>query len=288
MSVLSIQSAVCYGHVGNSAAVFALQRLGLDVMPVTTVLYSSHPGYRGWRGQPVPAARIGELIDGLASLPGEEGAGLAGARAVLTGYFGAAEQVEVAAAAVDRVRGFNAGALFCCDPVIGDRPKGRYVGEGVAEQIVERLLPRADILVPNHFELDLLAGARSETLDEVVGALRAVQSMGPKIVAVTSLRLGDTPDDRIEIVAADGERVWRISTPLLPIAPHGGGDIFAALFLGRYLRHRDVATALAHAVSATYAIIEHTAKIGAREPALIAAQDQIVAPTARFTAERVR
>lgn len=288
MSVLSIQSAVCYGHVGNSAAVFSLQRLGLDVMPVTTVLYSSHPGYRGWRGQPVSAAHIAELIDGLACLPSEEGAGLAGARAVLTGYFGAADQIEVAADAVDRVRAFNAGAIYCCDPVIGDRPKGRYVSEGVAEQIVERLLPRADILVPNHFELDLLAGVRSQTLDEVVGALRAVQSMGPKIVVVTSVHLADTADDRIEIVAADGAQVWRVTTPLLPIAPHGGGDIFAALFLGRYLRHHDVGIALSHSVSATYAIIEHTAAIRAREPALIAAQDHIVAPTARFQAERVR
>lgn len=288
MSVLSIQSAVCYGHVGNSAAVFALQRLGFEVMPVTTVLYSSHPGYSGWRGQPVPAERIAELIEGLAALPGEEGAGLAGARAVLTGYFGAADQVRVAAAAVDRVRSFNAGAVYCCDPVIGDRPKGRYVGKGVAEEIVDRLLPRADILVPNHFELDLLAGGRSETLDEVIGALRVVQSMGPKIVAVTSLHLNDTPDDRIEIVAADNERVWRISTPLLPIAPHGGGDIFAAVFLGRYLRHHDVGAALSHAVSATYGIIDRTVGIKAREPALIAAQEQIVAPTPRFAAERVR
>jgi pyridoxine kinase len=282
-AVLSIQSAVAYGHVGNSAAVLPLQRLGFDVFPVHTVLLAHHPGQgRGWRGHKVEPARIAEILSGL-----QEHRALGRCVAVLSGYFGAPEVADLILRAVESVRAVRPDALFLCDPVIGDDHTGVFVAPGVAEAIRDRLLPAADIATPNRFELGHLSGCPVDTIDAVLAAAAAVRKMGPRLVVATGLELPDAPGT-LSMLADAARASWLVTTPRVPGLVHGTGDLFSALFLGHYLHTREVKAALELASAATFAVVERTQAAGTDELQLVAAQDQLAAPDRRFAAARVR
>lgn len=284
MAILSIQSHVAYGHVGNSAAVFPLQRLGFEVWPVHTLQYSNHAGYDGHAGRVFGAAHVREVVAGIAAR------GVLGqCQAVLSGYLGEAAVGAAVLEAVDAVRRANADALYACDPVMGDGDGGLYVPEDVAAFLRRRALPAADIVTPNLFELEALTGARVTDLAGALAAAHAARALGPSVVLVTSLRHAETPADEIEMLAATERGTWRVRTPYLALdpMPNGGGDLVAALYLAHYLRARDPAAALEAAAAAVFAVMAETHTAGARELRLVAAQDAIVAPARRFAAEKV-
>jgi pyridoxine kinase len=283
MNILSVQSAVAYGHVGNSAAVFPLQRLGFEVWPVNTVAFSNHPGYGSWRGRICDPSLIAELLEGIA----ERGV-LASCSAVLSGYLGEISTGVAVLDAVVRVKAANPDALYCCDPVIGDRNGGLYVRAEIPGFFRERALAHADLVTPNHFELEQLAEQRVETVADALAAADIIRRIGAKIVLVTSFERADAAPQTIEMLVIAGAGAWRVETPLLPIAVNGAGDALAALFLGHYLLTRDPEQALAAAAASIFAIIETTHAAGSRELQLVAAQDALVAPRRRFTAERLR
>ncbi len=288
MNILSIQSHVTYGHVGNSAAVFALQRLGFEVWPLHTLQFSNHAGYEGFTGQVFGAEHLREIVEGLAA----RGV-LETCDAVLSGYLGSAEAGAAVLDAVTRVKAANPGALYACDPVMGDGEGGGdgglYVDAALPEFFRDRALPQADIVTPNVFELETLTGVRVATLDDAVAAARGLTERGPGVVLVTGLRHDTTRADEIELLAVTARDAWRLITPLLPCdpQPNGAGDLLAALFLGHYLRARDPGQALEAAVAANFAVLEATQVAGTRELQLIAAQDGIVAPQRQFLAERI-
>jgi pyridoxine kinase len=276
MNVLSIQSAVAYGHVGNSIAAFALQRLGHEVWPVDTVRFSNHPGHGGFRGSVTAPDELAALIEGIA-----ERGWLASADAVLTGYLGSAAQGAVVAAAAARVAAANPAALWALDPVIGDH--GRiFVKDGIPEFLRDTAAPRADILTPNAFELEYLAARPCRCLGEALAAARTLRGASPRrIVVATGLAYAGAAGTLTTLaVAADG--AWSVTTPALAHPANGAGDLFAALFLGRVLLQRDVPAALAHATSAVHAIVARSAAAGARELLVIPGQDDLVAPRPRF------
>jgi len=279
-AILSIQSHVVYGHVGNSAALFALQRLGREVLPIHTVQFSCHAGYPGWRGRAFEATLIDDCVAGLQAV-----GALANCAALLTGYVGKVEIGEAALRALDALRGASANAIYACDPVIGDVGKGVYTAPGVAEFFRERALPRADIATPNAFELGWLTGAEARDVPSAKAAIAALRARGPKIVLVTSLRLDDTPADAIDMVVGDDSGFWRLRTPRFPVDVNGAGDLLSALFLAHVLTSRLAPHALASAASSVYAVVAATAARGQRELALIAAQDEIVNPRRLFAPE---
>jgi pyridoxine kinase len=283
MNILSVQSAVAFGHVGNSAAVFPLQRLGFEVWPVNTVAFSNHPGYGAWRGQICAAALIAELLAGI-----EERGVLGSCSAVLSGYLGTVETGSALLDAIGKVKHANPAALYCCDPVIGDRAGGAYVRPGIAAFFRERALAQADLATPNHFELEALTGRAVRSLGDALLAADTLTAMGPRIVLVTSLERDDAPTAISEMLVVEGDKSWLVATPTLPIAVNGAGDALAALFLGHYLQTRSVEVALAAAAAAVFGIIEATLKAGSRELQIVAAQSEIVAPTRRFVPQRVR
>lgn len=284
MAILSIQSHVAYGHVGNAAAVFVLQRLGHEVWPVNTVQYSNHKGYGDWTGQDFSGAHVKDVVDGIAA----RGA-LSDCDAVLSGYVGRAEIGAAILAAVAQVRRVRPDALFLCDPVMGDDDGGLYVADEMPAYYRDRALPIADIITPNRFELELLSGRRIARLEDALEAARALIARGPKIVLVTSLRHAATDPGEIEMLAVTAQQAVRVRTPYLPFepAPNGSGDSVAAFFLAAYLAHRDTARALAGAAASIYAVMEATAQAGTRELRLIAAQDAFARPTRTFAVEAV-
>jgi pyridoxine kinase len=280
--ILSIQSHVVYGHVGNSAAVFPLQRLGREVWPLMSVQFSSHTGYSGWRGRAFDAGMIEECVGGLDSI-----GVLPGCAGLITGYLGKPEIGEAALGAFARLRAANPNAAYACDPVIGDVDRGAYVAAGVAEFFRDRAIPAASIATPNAFELEWLAGSPLSTLSEARAAIAALRARGPRAVAATSLRLVDTPPDALDIVAGDDQGLWRVRTPKLPIAVNGAGDLFAALFFHHWLESRTAQRALSLAASSVFAVIAATLAAGQRELALVASQGEIVRPAKLFRSEAV-
>ena len=280
LNILSIQSWVSYGHVGNASAVFPLQRLGAEVWAVNTVQFSNHTGYGAWRGQVFPSELIGDLVEGIA----ERGA-LPRCDAVLSGYMGSAETGEAVLAAVARVKAANPAAMYCCDPVIGDVGRGIFVRPGIPDYMRDRALPAAEIATPNQFELEWLTGRDVTTLADAKAAVAALQAIGPRCVLVTSLRLEDTPEDAIELLAGEGGDFWRVRTPLLPLSVNGAGDAIAALFLFHRLRWGEARMALSAAASSIYGLLRRTAEAGSREILTVAAQEEFVTPSRVFRAE---
>jgi pyridoxine kinase len=282
VNVLSIQSHVAYGHVGNAAAVFPLQRLGIEVWPVHTVQFSNHTGYGAWTGRVFDGQAIDEVVQGIA----DRGV-LDRCDAVLSGYLGSADIGHAVTGAVARVRAANPDAVYCCDPVIGDVGRGVFVRPGIEEFLRDVAVPAADIITPNHFELDLLAGTTTTSLEAVKDAVAAVQALGPGVVLTTSLITDDTPGDCLDLLTAEGGRFHRVRTPRLDLSMNGAGDAIAALFLAHWLRTGSAAEALGSAAASVFGLLQRTADAGSREILLVEAQDEFVAPTRTFPVDEV-
>ncbi len=279
IQVLSIQSHVVAGHVGNDAAAFTLQRLGIEVWPIHTVQFSNHTGHGAWTGQAFSAHHVRELVDGL------DARGLLGrVDAVLSGYIGSVETGATIVDAVRRVKAQNPRALYCCDPVMGDVGRGVFVKPDVPQFFATTALGITDIITPNVFELGLLTGRDLRSEAALIDAARTVLDHGARIALVTSARTED--NDSIATLAVTADAAWAVRTPYLPLdpMPNGMGDCIAALFLGRYLQHRDIALALSQAVSSLFALVRGTDAAMPRDLNLIAMQDQLVNPSQHFDA----
>lgn len=276
MNVLSIQSSVAYGHAGNSSAVFPLQRLGHEVWPVHTVHFSNHTGYGDWRGIVFEPSTVADVIAGIS----DRGV-LSTCDAVLSGYQGDPAVGEVVLDAVARVKEANPAAIYCADPVMGDVDRGFYVRPGIPEFMRDRIVPAADILTPNQFELEYLTGSSVRSVADLLAAIQSLRRRGPSTVLVTSVQTDQTPDGSVQLVAVGDEGAYSVTTPLLPMQISGCGDLTTAIFLARAICE-GLAQALAGTADSVFAVIEETQRAGSSELQLIAAQDAIAAPVGRF------
>jgi pyridoxine kinase len=282
-TILSIQSSVAYGHVGNSAVTFPLMRMGVEVWPVITVHFSNHTGYESWRGPLLSATDLRDVVRGI-----DERGVLGKVDAVLSGYQGREDIGAMILDAVALVKQRNRAAIYCCDPVLGDEDRGSYVRPGIAEFMRQHVVPAAQIITPNQFELTALTGLPVVTMEDVLQAADAARSLGPEVVLITSVVRRDGPPDTIDMVAVDSDGAWLVSTPRLPRSFTGSGDVTAATFLVAMLRKWDLAAALAHTAAVVYGLLAVTTSVGRAELALIAAQDELVRPSHSFEPVRLR
>jgi pyridoxine kinase len=283
VKILSIQSAVAYGHVGNSAAVFPLQRIGAEVLPVNTVNFSNHTGYGAWRGNLIAPDEVHDVIVGI-----EERGALPSIDVVLSGYQGGTGIGDVIIDAVKRVKEANPAALYACDPVMGNAKSGCFVAPEIPHLLRDRVVPVADIITPNQFELGFLTGTEPFTLEDTLASVDLARAMGPSTVLVTSVERPDRDLNTIEMLAVDDAGAWIVQTPHLPFKANGSGDVTAALFAAHYSATRDAKVALERTVSSVFDLIELTFTSGERELQLVQAQEFYAHPRLQFTAERVR
>ena len=282
MNVISIQSQVAFGHVGNSAAVFPLQMHGIDVIAVPTTLLSNRPGYPTIRGKVLDAKLVADLLQGI-----EERGALDGASMILSGYLGSAEIAAVVADFVARAKSRNPALRYACDPVLGDRDRGLFVQADIPSLVRERLCALADIVTPNHFEFEWLCGAKAGTIQAVIAQAQTLMTRGPSTVVVTSAELTETPAGEIDSLAVERAQAWRVRTPRLSISPNGTGDLFAALCVAARVLGKDTPQALSHAASAIFAVLERTAAAGTEEMRIVECAEQLVHPKRRFEAIEV-
>jgi pyridoxine kinase len=283
MTVISIQSQVAYGHVGNSAAVFPMQMHGIDVIAVPTTLLSNRPGYKTVRGRVLEAQLVADLLQGV-----EERGALDTCNMILSGYLGSPEIATVVADFVARARASHPRLIYACDPVLGDRDRGLFVHAGIPPLVRDRLLPLADIITPNHFEFEWLCGAKALTSGQMIAQAQTLLARGPSTVVVTSAELEDTPAGEIETLAIEHENAWRVRTPKLPISPNGTGDLFASLLASARVRGSDTRQGLSHAASAIFAVLQRTAADGTEEMRIVESAELLVHPKQRFEATAVR
>ena len=281
-TVLSIQSAVTYGMVGNAVAQPALQRLGCDVWRIDTVTFSNHPGHGAFTGRIVPAPEIAQLVQGLDNL-----GVLDRVDAVISGYLGSADTAEAVADAVVRVRRANPDAIYVLDPVIGDGGR-RFVKPGVAEAIVDRLLPLADLVTPNPYELGWLTDGIA---NDEIGALAAARALRPRLrqeglatVVVTGVPQGH---DRLTTLALTADGTLRASQSRIARSTNGTGDLFAALLTGWLLRDGSIGMALARTIAGLVAVMQATLAADADELRLLDALDRVAAPAPLWPVERL-
>ncbi len=274
MTVISIQSQVVHGHVGNSAAVFPLQACGIDVAAVPTTLLSNHPLYSSMRGGVLDAKLVRDLLAGL-----EERGLIDTCKVLISGYLGSP---EIAAAVIDfvrRAKARNPNLLYLCDPVMGDAGPGFYVNEDVRALTCEGLVPLADIITPNQFELEQLAGRAPATLEGIVAAARGI---GPSAVAVTGVQLQDASPQIVQTLAIEPQAAWMVCTPRISCRPSGTGDLFTALFAAALVQGLATGAALGRAVSGVFGVLEETERRQSYEMALIASAERMLRPHPLF------
>lgn len=282
-TILSIQSSVAYGHVGNSAAVFPLQRLGVEVWPVHTVHFSNHTGYGTWHGPLMSPDDLRGVITGVA-----ERDAFAEVDAVLSGYQGGEQVGEVILEAVAQVKAANPAAIYACDPVMGNAKSGCFVAPAIPVLLRERVVPKADLISPNQFELGFLTGTEPESLEDTLDAVERARAMGPGTVLVTSVLRPDRPENTIEMLAVHGDGAWIVQTPFLPLKANGSGDVTAALFTAHLLETGDAGLALGRTVSSVFDLLKRTLDSGRRELQLVQSQEDIAHPRMQFAVERIR
>ena len=283
MRVLSIQSCVSYGHVGNSAAVFPMQRLGHEVMPVHTVVFSNHTGYGAWGGQLLSGDVVRDIVHGI-----DERGGLADVGLILSGYQGGNDIGDAILDAVALVKTRNPKAIYACDPVLGSARSGCFVSPEVQTLIRDRVVPNADLITPNQFELGFLTGTNPLSLEETLAAVDLVRAQGPSTVLVTSVFRPDRPADTIEMVAVTGEGAWLVQTPQFPFKRNGSGDVAAALFSSHFATEGDAPGALSQTAASVYELLSNTFSADSPELLLIESQDAYVTPQAGFDVVKVR
>ena len=283
MKILSIQSAVAYGHVGNSAAVFPLQRIGVEVLPVYTVNFSNHTGYGAWRGPMISPDDVREVITGI-----EDRGVFDRIDAVLSGYQGGEGIGDVIIDAVARVKAANPKALYACDPVMGNAKSGCFVAPAIPVLLREKVVPVADIITPNQFELGFLTETDPDTLDSTLASADLARAMGPRTVLVTSVERPDREEGTIEMLAVDDNGAWIVQTPHLPMKANGSGDVTAALFTAHYVETGSAQIALERTASSVYDLLKATLDSGDRELQLVEAQEFYANPRMQFAARQVR
>ena len=283
--ILSIQSHVVFGCAGNSAAVFPMRRMGMEVWPVNTVQFSNHTQYsQGWQGMVMPDGHILQLITGLADI------GVLGqCDALLSGYLGSAEQGEEILAAVARLKALNPNALYFCDPVMGHPDKGCIVAPGVADFLKNRALTCADMLAPNLLELEQLTEREIRNVPQALAACQQLRDQGGKLVMVKYLGKAGFAMDRFEMLLVCEEGAFHISRPLYPFArdPIGVGDLLSATMLANLLAGFTPVAAFERTNASVDAVVAQTWLAGAYELQLVAAQQAMVLPQVREQATRL-
>jgi pyridoxine kinase len=283
VKILSIQSAVAYGHVGNSAAVFPLQRIGVEVLPVYTVNFSNHTGYGAWRGPLIAPDDVRDVITGI-----EERGVFGTIDAVLSGYQGGEGIADVIIDAVARVKAANPDAIYACDPVMGNARSGCFVAPAIPVLLRDRVVPVADVITPNQFELGYLTGTEPHDLASTLESADRARELGPRTVLVTSVERPDREEGTLEMLVVDDDGAWIVATPQLPLKANGSGDVTAALFTAHYRATGSAADALARTASSVFGLLEQTLASGERELQLVEAQQHYAHPRMEFEPRQVR
>jgi pyridoxine kinase len=255
MDILSVQSAVLHGMVGNNAAVPVLQSLGWAPLALHTAWYAHHKGHPGWFGDVTPLSVLEAFLQYVWEAPHLQ------VTTVLSGYLASAAQAELLA------RYLPEAVFYACDPVMGDLPGGQYVSDEMAQAYCECLIPRATVLLPNQFELGLLTGSPVQTPAAAHEAAHLLLARHPglQIVVVKGIRVAEA----FHLMAVSRAQLVRTQHPVIDYRVSGTGDAFSAAWLALYLRTKNPHLSLTYAGELLYRVVRRTAQQWQRELQLL-------------------
>lgn len=284
-NILSIQSHVVFGHAGNSAAVFPMSRMGINVWPLNTVQFSNHTQYPCWTGCVMTAEHLSEIVQGIIDI-----GKLRKCDAVLSGYIGSPEQGKHIIDIVNQVKAVNPDAWYFCDPVMGHPEKGCIVAPGVAEFFCQDAVAHSDLMAPNLLELETLTQRKIGNVQEALTASRQLIASGPKIILVKHLHNAGYQHNQFEMLLVTQDEAWHISRPLIDFGakqPVGVGDLTSGLLLANLLQGNTLKASLEHITAAVYEVMLTTKTMNEYELQLVAAQERMAQPQHQFFATAV-
>lgn len=278
-SIISIQSQVVYGHVGNSAAVLPMQVHGLNVAAVPTTLLSNHPGFETMRGRVLESELVSDLLRGV-----EERGLIETSRYIVSGYLGSRANGEVVAAFVRRARQLNPAITYICDPVMGDANLGVFVADQVVECLCDELVPLADLLTPNQFEVGLMTQSQPSNRRQLDAEVAKIQALRGARLVVTGCTLADTPNDALENIVFEDNARTRLTSPRLPLVPVGTGDLYTGLLTAKLAHGGTLVEAARHAATIVLEVLRRTMAEGEHEMQL-ASVIETLGPARRGTSQ---
>lgn len=258
--ILSIQSKVVYGYVGNNIAELAIQLHGLDVISFPTVYLSAHTGHRPIHGKAVSKDLFDDLIDGIEAIDV-----LDTTSCVVTGYIGSEDILLSSSEFIQRIKKTFPHKLYICDPVMGDISTGLYVPDTVAGQLISTLIPYCDILTPNQFELEYILKHKVNTIAEIIDLVKLNLILSKKTIVATGCHLEDTPEGQIETIIIRGEDTERIYSQNIDIDAVGTGDLFTAIFASQLTKGKDLVSAVAKASATISEVLAYITRRGLDE-----------------------
>ena len=258
--ILSIQSKVVYGYVGNNMAELAIQLHGLDVISFPTVYLSAHTGHRPIHGKAISKELFDDLIAGIEAIDV-----LDSTACVITGYIGSEDILFSSSEFVQRIKKAFPHKLYICDPVMGDMSTGLYVPDSVAEKLISTLIPYCDILTPNQFELEYILQQKINTITEIIDLIKLSPLLSKKTSVATGCHLRDTPQGQIETIIIRGEDIERICSPKIDIDTVGTGDLFTAIFVSQLAKGTNIVSAATKASETISNILAYITRKGMSE-----------------------
>lgn len=252
-------------------------------MPVFTVVFSNHTGYGKWSGPMLSGDDVRQIVAGIDVRGGLDDCGL-----ILSGYQGGSSIGDAILDAVKLTKERNPEAIYACDPVLGSAEKGCFVSPEVQQLIRDRVVPNADLITPNQFELGFLTNTEPHTLEETLAAVDMVRASGPSTVLVTSVLRPDRPEGTIEMMAVTDDGAWLVQTPHLPFRASGSGDVTAALFSASFAATADPVQSLSDTTSSVFELLENTYEARSPELLLVESQEAYINPKRRFEARQIR
>jgi len=277
VSILSLQSYVGHGYVGNRVATFVLERLGYEVWAIPTVIYSNHPGHGHFRGQPLSAETVVDLVEGV-----RECVELDSLSAILTGYMGTADQVRSVSTLINQLTEENKRCIYLCDPAIGNE-QGLFVEKTIAEAVCTTLVPLARIITPNHFEFQYLMGRELPDMLDILYACDELLRKGLDTVIVTSVK---DSSSGLMTVGVSTKGAWAVTVPRLDGPCHGAGDLLSSLLIALFVNDVSLAASMERAVSVAWGILSESNL--SKDLALVSAQDQLLHPARSFFTRKLR
>lgn len=274
--ILTIQSHVVYGHAGNAAAVFPMQRLGHQVSVLNLLQYSNHTGHGTWGGKAISEEELRDVFRGL-----KEMGALNSLDCIVSGYIGSVEQAHAIYDFVQEVKTLAPQVIYCCDPVIGDDRPGLYVKPEIAAFHRSHLVPLANWITPNRFELSQLVNQPLSTIQEIIEACKSLFNQNKQGILATSIA---NESHKTGLLLTTKESIYHCETPKYDLirTVHGTGDTATAIFLGNLFNGESPEKAMEKTANALHAITQYSFQKQLTELGIIACQEYIACPDNQF------
>lgn len=237
--IISIQSTVSTGYVGNNSASLAIQLHGINCVAIPTILLSSHTDKSVYYGETISKELFNKLAKGVLEIDIAKQT-----QYVISGYLKSQDIIDATAQLIQELKKQNS-ITYIYDPVFGDtRTDGLYIPKEQADYSMEKLLPLSDILTPNHFELEYLSGRNIANEKELVEAVKSHPLLSQKQIILTTAELSKNVNHQLEVILIERGVLTHFYSENIPVEVVGTGDLFTGVLSAQLTLGHSLPTAI--------------------------------------------